>query len=117
MRFLLILTLVEDEWEHAPPGKNDRARDQFEAFERELTMRGRLIEAVRLRPRREARTLRNISGDERILVHGPFADSREVMTGYYLIDCHSMDEAIEWAKRLPNVGHGSVEVRPVDESV
>ena len=116
MRYLLILTQVEDAWEHAPPGQGDRVRQQYEAIERELTARGKLIEAVRLRPRREARTLRNLSTDERILIHGPFADAREAMGGYYLIECHSMDEAIEWAKRMPNFGHGSVEVRPLDDA-
>ena len=116
MRYLLILTQVEDAWEHAPPGQGDRVREQYDAIERELTARGKLIEAVRLRPRREARTLRNLSTDERILIHGPFADAREAMGGYYLIECHSMDEAIEWAKRMPNFGHGSVEVRPLDDA-
>ena len=114
MRFLLILTQVEDEWEHAPPGKGQRLRDELETIERELTSRGKLVEAVHLRPRREARTLRNLAVDERVMVHGPFVDAREAMSGYYLIDCHSMDEAIEWAKRVPNFGHGSIEVRPVD---
>jgi hypothetical protein len=116
MRFLVILTQVEDEWEHAPPGKSARVREQYESVERDLIARGKLLESVRLRPRREARTLRNLTADERILVHGPFVDARESMSGYYMIDCHSMDEAIEWAKRLPNYGHGSVEVRPVSEA-
>jgi hypothetical protein len=118
MRYLLILTQVEDAWEHAPPGQGDRVREQYDAIERELTARGKLIEAVRLRPRREARTLRNLSTDERILIHGPFADAREAMGGYYLIECHSMDEAIEWAKRCPNPMEqgGELEIRPVFEA-
>jgi len=116
MRFLIIVTEVEDEWTHAPPGKSERVREQYESVEKDLMVRGKLVDSVRLSPRREARTLRNLSTDERILVHGPFADARESMSGYYIIDCHSMDEAIEWAKRFPNFGHGSVEVRPVVDS-
>lgn len=115
MRFLLIVTQVEEAWEHAPPGKAQRVREQYDTIERELTTRGKLVEAVRLRPRREARTIRNMSEDERIMVHGPFVDAREAMGGYYLIECHSIDEAIDWAKRMPNVGHGSIEVRPIDD--
>jgi len=116
MRYLVIITEVEDEWTHAPPGKSERVREEYDSVERDLVARGKLVDAVRLGSRHEARTLKNLAANERILVHGPFVDARESMSGYYMIDCHSMDEAIEWAKRLPNYGHGSIEIRPVLES-
>jgi hypothetical protein len=46
-------------------------------------------------------------------IDGPFAETREALAGYYLISCESIDEALEWAARIPGARIGSVEVRPV----
>lgn len=62
MKFLLLLTQIEEAWEAAPPGAGERVYQQYLAIERELKAQGKLVDPVRLRPRREAKTLRNLSG-------------------------------------------------------
>src|SRR5262245_2095509 len=112
MKFLFILTQIEEAWATAPPGEADRVYQEYMALERELKGQGKFLESVRLRPCSEARTLRNLPDGERQMVNGPYTQTSEVMGGYYVLDCASMDEALEWAGRMPNYGHGSIEVRP-----
>ena len=52
-------------------------------------------------------------GGEAVISDGPYVETKEVLTGFYLLDCADLDEAIEWAKQLPAAWHGAVEVRPV----
>lgn len=54
-----------------------------------------------------------IRDGKRVVTDGPFAETKEVLGGYYLLECDSLDEAIGWAAQLPNAPYGSVEVRPV----
>jgi len=82
------------------------------ALEQDLKSQGKFVDSVRLRPSGEARTIRNLADGEREILNGPFTETEEVMGGYYVLECASMDEALEWAQRMPNYGHGSIEVRP-----
>jgi hypothetical protein len=50
---------------------------------------------------------------ERMLTDGPFAETKEQLGGFYLLECNSLDEAIDWAAKIPGARFGSVEVRPV----
>jgi hypothetical protein len=65
-----------------------------------------------LQPPRTATTVRLVQG-RRQVQDGPFADTREHLGGYFVIDVPSLDEALEWAARSPNAGAGGTEVRPV----
>jgi len=112
MKFLFILTHIEEAWAKAPSGERERVYPHCRALERELKTRGTLVHSGRLRPRSEAKTLRNLANGTRKLVDGTYTDTEEVMGGYYVLECASIDEALEWAKRMPNYGHGSIEVRP-----
>jgi hypothetical protein len=112
MRFLFILTQVEEAWAKAPPGAGERVYQQYMALEQELKSKGKFVDSVRLRPSGEASTLRNLPNGEREILNGPFTETDEVMGGYYVLECASIDEALEWANRMPNYGHGSIEVRP-----
>ncbi|MGZ3497493.1 MAG: YciI family protein [Vulcanimicrobiaceae bacterium] len=53
-----------------------------------------------------------IRDGKRLVTDGPFAETKEVLSGYFVFDCPSLDEAIEWASRIPGARYGSVEVRP-----
>jgi hypothetical protein len=68
----------------------------------------------RLQPIASATTVRTNDGKQQVL-DGPYADSKEQLGGYYLIDAPDLDAAIAWAARCPGAGHGVVEVRPVWE--
>jgi hypothetical protein len=55
-----------------------------------------------------------LRGGERLLTDGPFAETKEQLGGYYILDCKDLDEAISWAERIPSLPHfGAVEVRPL----
>ena len=71
-------------------------------------------EGAALHPPSAATTVRVRDG-ERVLTDGPFAETKEALGGYYILDVPALDAALDWAARLPNVGYGSVEVRPVME--
>jgi hypothetical protein len=65
-----------------------------------------------LEPTTDATTVRVRNGD-RVITDGPFAETKEWLVGYYLIDTPDLDSALEWAAQMPNITYGSVEVRPV----
>jgi hypothetical protein len=73
---------------------------------------GVLVDCAPLHPVSSATTVR-IRDGETLLTDGPFAELREQIGGYYLIDCADLDEAVRWARTIPAARYGSVEVRPV----
>lgn len=73
---------------------------------------GVLIDSAPLHPVSTATTVR-IRGEEELLTDGPFAELKEQLGGYYLLDCDNLDEALAWAKAIPAARSGAVEVRPV----
>lgn len=54
-----------------------------------------------------------VRSDQSKLTDGPFAETKEQLGGYYLFECKDLDEALEWAAKIPSAGYGSIEVRPV----
>ncbi len=80
-----------------------------------LTKQGRLGPVARLLPTTAATTLRK--GNEPVVIDGPFAETKEQLLGFYVVDCASLDEALDVARRLAkaNPGTGSYEIRPVAE--
>lgn len=112
MRFLMILTQVEKEWEHAPGGESERVIQGYQEVERDLRAQNKLLDSIRLRPAAEAMTVRNLPNGRRSSESGPFAGTTEAIGGMYVLECESMTEAMQWAERMPNYGHGSIEIRP-----
>lgn len=80
-------------------------------FTRAIMQSGVLVSGASLQGTSTATTVKFV-GDSTSIVDGPYAETKEVFAGYYLIDVPDLDAALEWAKKLP-VGDGSVEVRPV----
>src|SRR6478609_893011 len=109
MNYLLMLYLDESAWPHM----TDSERAQGEAaYTEALRNAGVLVGTNRLRPSSDATTVRLADGKQQVL-DGPFADSKEQLGGYYLIDAPDLDGALAWAARCPTASHGTVEVRPV----
>jgi hypothetical protein len=63
----------------------------------------------------EAATTVRVKQGKRMITDGPFAETKEYLAGYYLLNCKDLDEALEWAGRIPDARYGSVEVRPIAE--
>jgi hypothetical protein len=112
MRFLL--TIYDDERRWASVREEDAKAeiDAYWALDNEATAAGVFVDSAGLYPTEAARTLRIRDGEQRV-TDGPFAETKEQLGGYYLLECASLDEAIEWAAKIPGAQFGSVEVRPV----
>jgi len=81
----------------------------------DLRSQQKLISSEELAPVTTATTVQVRSGDT-LVTDGPFAETKETLGGYYLIEADSLDEAIEWAARIPSARHGKVEIRPVHDN-
>ena len=112
MKFLLMLTDIAGEWDRVPAAEQARILEGHGAFERDLRAQKKFVSSFRLRPPAEAKTVRLLPGGVRTVTDGPFTETKEVMGGYYVVDCDTMEAALDWAKRIPLV-YGSIEVRPV----
>ena len=85
---------------------------EFLALRREMSDKGVFLGAGQLQPVDSATTLR-LQGGEPLLTDGPFAEMKEHVGGFVLLDCPDLDEAVRWAARLPGVQGGGVEIRPL----
>jgi hypothetical protein len=82
------------------------------AYTEALNKAGVRVGSNRLRPTSEATTVRVPNGKKNV-VNGPFAETKEQLAGYYLIEAPDLDAALSWAARCPGAAHGAIEVRPV----
>jgi hypothetical protein len=112
MRYLLTIYGDESGWNEATPEQGAQIMAAYEAFGREARAAGAFVGGEGLQPTATATTVRVRDG-ERLLTDGPFAETREQLGGYYLLECANLDEAIGWAAKIPGAAQGSVEVRPV----
>jgi hypothetical protein len=112
MQYLLTLYADESGWDQLTPQQQQQGVAAYAAYTEALKSAGALISSNRLRPSGTATTLRTANGKTQVL-DGPFADSKEQLGGYYLIEAPDLDAAMQWAGRCPGVQHGIVEVRAV----
>ena len=112
MQYLLALYVDESGWGRMTPEEQQHGSAAYTAYTEALRSAGVLINANRLRPSTTATTLRTADGKTQVL-DGPFAESKEQLAGYYLIEAPDLDAAMQWAGRCPAVQHGIVEVRAI----
>ena len=112
MQYLLLIHDEEDVWENLPEEQRNEIYGRYMAYTTELRESGALVGANQLQPTSTATTVRVRDG-EQVVTDGPFAETKEQLGGYYLIEVDSVDEAIEWAAKIPSAQLGSIEVRPV----
>jgi hypothetical protein len=116
MRYMLLIYSQETA-EPLAPEDVTALRTAHGAVMDESARRGVLRGVERLKPTVTATTVRNIDGSA-ITTDGPFAETKEQLAGYYIVECDNLDEAIEWAKKIPTScrgGSGCIEVRPIDD--
>jgi hypothetical protein len=111
MKYLLLLYGDESQWADATPEDLQKSMDAYEALHKEVNEAGVFISGEGLEPSSAATTLK-VRGGETVLTDGPFAETREQIGGFYLLDCRDLDEAVEWAKKIPAAYDGSIEIRP-----
>jgi hypothetical protein len=109
---VLIMAKESEQSEAATPPTPD-AMAKYQKYNEELVKAGVVLEAGRLHPSSQSKRVR-FDGKKRTVIDGPFAESKELVAGYWLWQVRSIDEALEWLKRAPYDG-GTFEVREVVE--
>lgn len=114
MKYLLIL--AADEATYAEPGSAAAEEEmrRFAELGAELEAAGALVAGEELDSVSTAATVRVRDG-ETLVTDGPFADTKEALGGYFVLDVPTLDDAIGWARRIPVAEYGSVEIRPIRE--
>jgi hypothetical protein len=115
VKFLLMIHSDEGEWATLPEGERKAVVAEFGAFAQRARESGKLLGGGELQPTDRATTVRVESG-ETVVTDGPYAETKEALGGYFLVESDSIDEAVELAKQLPAPrAGGGVEVRPIYE--
>ena len=113
MRYMLLI--YSKEQSGTTPDLSERTYKGHLTVMEEAARKGVFVAAEPLAPTSTATTVR-IENGKTFITDGPFAETKEQLAGYYILDCPNLDEALEWAARIPTAckgGEGSVEVRPL----
>ena len=114
MRYLLLIYTQEQDEAEATPAEQEAVMEAYFAFSTEAREAGVMLGGEALQPTTTATTVRRRDG-KTLTADGPFAETKEQLGGYYILECPNLDEAIEWAAKIPGAKHGSVEIRPLVE--
>ena len=112
MKYALTIYGDEAQRENATPEQMQEVSQAYGAVTQEMQGKGVLVAGEGLYPTPTATTLRVREGDRQV-TDGPFAETKEQLGGFYVLDVKDLDEAIEWAAKIPGAQLGSVEIRPV----
>jgi hypothetical protein len=114
MKYMLLIYGAQDAGP-APDSPEGQAEFQeWMTYSQRLADSGAMVSGAPLQETTTATTVRVRDGED-VVTDGPFAETKEVLGGYFLVDVPDLDEALKWARQMPNIRWGSVEVRPVME--
>jgi len=113
MEMRVLIMAKEGEQTEAATPPTPEAMAEYQKFNEELVKAGVVLEAGRLHPSSQGKRVR-FDGKKRTVIDGPFAETKELVAGYWLWQVRSIDEALEWLKRAPYDG-GTFEIREVLE--
>ena len=114
MRYALLICTDESAMAAASPAEAEASTAAYMTWVEEMGKRGVLQGGERLNPTTDATSVQVRNG-ETLTTDGPFAETKEQLGGFFLVDCKDLDEAIEVASQLPGAQHGTIEVRPIWE--
>ena len=115
MKYLCLIYSDETQWPKLPKVEADKRMGEYMEFTNSIKQSGHYVGSNRLQPTQNATTVRVRNG-KLSTTDGPFAETKEQLGGYYLIEARDLNEAIQVASRNPGARHGSVEVRPIAEA-
>ena len=113
MQYLLLIYGVERHWDTLPEAEKQGIYHEYMSLSDDLRKTGKYINGNELQPISTATPVRVRNG-KRNVTDGPFAETKEQLGGYYLVEARDLDEAIELAARIPSVRWGAIEVRPIN---
>jgi len=112
MQYMLLIYGEDSGWKALTPEQQREMGAAYFAFTDELRASGKMVAGDALQPVATATSVR-VRGGETLATDGPFAETKEALGGYYLIDVDTLDEAIGWAAKIPGAAYGTIEVRPI----
>ena len=112
MQYMLLIYDAEKTWEDMPEAEKNRLFGEYMQFTNDIKASGHFIAGDALQPVRTATSVR-VRGGKTSTTDGPFAETREQLGGYYLINAKDLDEATKIAARIPSAAIGTIEIRPV----
>jgi len=114
MRYMLLIYEAEANWQKMTQEDGAKVMGEYMAFTEDIRRGGQYVSGAPLQPTGTATTVR-VSNGRTLTTDGPFAETREQLGGYYLIEATDLNEAIALASRIPAARTGSVEIRPLAE--
>ena len=115
MKYLLLIYSNEGDWTNLSEAEQDKMFNEYMEFSRSIYKSGNYIAGEALQPIATATTVRVRNGKS-LTTDGPFAESREQLGGFYMIEAKDLDEATAIAARIPSVRFGCIEIRPIMET-
>jgi hypothetical protein len=112
MKYALLIYSDETHWGSIPADEKQAMYEQHSAYGQAMTNAGVIRGGAELKPVTTATTLRFTDGKPVTTLDGPFAETKEQLGGFYMIDVDNLEQALEWAAKMP-MASGSVEVRPL----
>jgi hypothetical protein len=112
MQYMLLIYDNENAWASLSEADSGAMKGEYAQFTQDIAKSGHYKAGAQLQPTTSATTVR-IRNGKRQTTDGPFAETREHLGGYYLVDAKDLDEAVSLAQRIPAARTGSIEVRPV----
>lgn len=113
MKYLLLIYGEERHWDTLQDSDRQKIYKEYMAFTEDIKTSGHYIGGNELQPIGTASTVRVRNG-KRAVTDGPFAETKEQLGGYYLVEAKDLDEALALAARIPSVRWGAIEVRPIN---
>ena len=114
MKYLCLIYSDETQWPKMPPAESAKWMSEYREFGENIKQSGQYVAGHRLQPTGTATTVRVRDG-KMSTTDGPFAETKEQLGGFYMIEAKDLNDAIQVAAKIPGARHGSVEVRPVAE--
>jgi hypothetical protein len=112
MQYLLLIYGEEAQWDKIDEKERDAVLQEFMSFTKSIAQSGHYRAGNELHPTSRATTVRLRNG-KRLVTDGPFAETKEALGGYYLIEAKDLDEAVAIGARIPSARWGSIEIRPI----
>lgn len=112
MKYILLIHADESAFQSVSQAEAERMTAPYIAYAEALRQAGAMVGGERLQPTSSASTVRVANGKTTVL-DGPYAETREQLGGFFMIDVPDLDAALSWAARCPGASHGAVEVRPI----
>jgi hypothetical protein len=112
MKYLCLIYENEKNWETMPPAESEAIMNQYFSFTEEIRKNGKYVAGEALQPTGTATTVRVRNGKVST-TDGPFAETKEQLGGFYMIEASDLNDAIQVAAKIPSARLGSIEVRPV----